>query len=192
MLTFRGAWFYQVKESESGELVLLEVAARLGGSSSLFRNLGVNFAMLGIFDAFGYNVNVFSNSYGIELDRALDNKYKLDIAFDKAYVDFDDCLLLGNRVNTALVALLYQFLNEGKKLILITKHDRDINKTLAQYKLFNIFDEIIHLEKSHFKYEFMDKDASIFIDDSYSERYQVHERLGIPVFAPDNIECLLN
>lgn len=189
---FQGAWFYQAKENDRGELALLEVAARLGGSSSLFRNLGVNFALLSIFDAFGYDVNVFANNYGIELDRALDNKYKLDIHFDKAYVDFDDCLLLGDQVNTSLVSLLYQFLNEGKKLILITKHDRDINQTLAQYKLFNIFHEIIHLEKGHFKYEFMDKEASIFIDDSYSERYQVHEHLGIPVFAPDNIECLLN
>ncbi len=189
---FQGAWFFQVKENEQGELTLLEVAARLGGSSSLFRNLGVNFALLSVFDAFGCDINVFHNEYKIELDRALDSKYKLSIDFDKAYIDFDDCLLLGEKVNTALVSLLYQFLNEGKMLILITKHERDIHQTLAQYRLLNIFHNIIHLNQSQSKYQFMDKVGAIFIDDSFSERYQVHKHLGIPVFAPDNIECLLN
>src|SRR5690606_39341487 len=37
-IKFRGAWFYQVKENNEGQLCLLEVASRLGGSSSLFRS----------------------------------------------------------------------------------------------------------------------------------------------------------
>src|SRR5690606_292142 len=190
-IKFRGAWFYQVKENNEGQLCLLEVASRLGGSSSLFRNLGINFALLSVFDAFDMPVKVFLNNYKIELDRALDNKYRVDINFDTAYIDFDDCLLLGTIVNTDLVKLLYQFLNEGKKLVLITKHERDINQSLTTLRLLNVFDQIIHLEKNHYKYEYMQKDNAIFIDDSFAERYQVHEKLGLPVFAPDNIECLL-
>src|SRR5690606_14825418 len=134
-IKFRGAWFYQVKENNEGQLCLLEVASRLGGSSSLFRNLGINFALLSVFDAFDMPVKVFLNNYKIELDRALDNKYRVDINFDTAYIDFDDCLLLGTIVNTDLVKLLYQFLNEGKKLVLITKHERDINQSLTTLRL---------------------------------------------------------
>ncbi|EPR66324.1 ATP-grasp domain-containing protein [Cyclobacterium qasimii] len=189
---FRGAWFFQVKYNDNGALCLLEVASRLGGSSSLFRNMGVNFALLSIFDAFGYDVNVFSNSYNIELDRSLNNKYKLDITFDKAYIDFDDCLILGDKVNTALLGLLYQFLNQGKKLVLITKHKDDIYESLIKFRLDKVFDEIIHLEQDHFKFEYIDKEKAIFIDDSYAERYQVHKALKIPVFAPDSIECLID
>lgn len=191
-IEFRGAWFFQMKEDSSGDLSLLEVASRLGGSSSLFRNLGINFALLSIFDAFNHKVEIFLNDFNLELDRALDNKYKIDIQFSRVYVDFDDCLLLTDKVNTNLVSLLYQFLNDGKKLILITKHDKDINISLKQFRLLDLFDEIIHLEKSHYKYEYMQSESSIFIDDSHAERLQVYEKLGIPVFAPDNVECLLN
>src|SRR5690606_2035985 len=78
-IKFSGAWFVQLKEDVNGQFSLLEIAARLGGSSSLNRNLGVNFALLSIFDAFELDVDVFTNNYCIELDRALDNKYKLSI-----------------------------------------------------------------------------------------------------------------
>lgn len=187
---FRGAWFFQVKEDIHGRPVLLEVASRLGGSSSLFRNLGVNFALLSLFDAFDLDVKVFHNNFPIELDRALSSRYKITLSFETVYVDFDDCLLLGDKLNTSLIKLLYQFLNDDKKLILITKHEHDIHASLKRYKIAAIFDEIIHLEKGVEKYRYMrDKDA-IFIDDSYAERREVHQNLGIPVFAPDNIECL--
>ena len=189
---FRGAWFFQMKENINGKYSLLEVASRLGGSSSLFRNMGVNFALLSIFDAFNYDVKVFYNDYDIELDRALNNKYKINIEFKYVYIDFDDCLIIGNQVNTTLISLIYQFLNEGKKLILITKHEREINQTLKELRLANIFDEIIHLDKNQFKYKYIKNSNSIFIDDSHSERFEVHDKLGIPVFAPDAIESLLN
>jgi len=191
-IPLRAAWFYQVKESADGELVLLEIASRLAGSSSLYRNLGVNFALLSIFDAFGHKVNVFHNDYPIELDRALDNKYKVQLNITKAYIDFDDCLLINGTVNVQLVSLLFQFLNKGIKLILITKHDRVVEETLTQYRLHNLFDEIIHLPKEDYKYRYIDPEGAIFIDDSFAERYQVHQHLHIPVFAPDNIECLLD
>ena len=57
-LKFQGAWFFQVKENIKGDLTLLEIAARLGGSSSLYRGKGINFALLSVFDAFGENVEI--------------------------------------------------------------------------------------------------------------------------------------
>ena len=108
-IEFRGAWFYQVKRNKDGKLVLLEIASRLGGSSLLSRAIGVNFALLSLFDAFDYKVSVFHNDYKVVLDRALESKYKTDIEFDSVYCDYDDCLILNeNKVNTELVKFLYK------------------------------------------------------------------------------------
>jgi hypothetical protein len=191
VLRFRGAWFFQVKEASDGQLALLEVASRPGGSSALFRNRGVNFALLSIFDAFDLDVEIAPNCYGIELDRALSNVYRIDCAFDTVYVDFDDCLVIRGKVNTALVAFLYQALNGGARVHLLTRHQYDIHESLAALRLSGIFDSVIHLRNGEPKADHITAGRAIFIDDSFRERRLVREKLGIPVFAPDMVESLL-
>ena len=190
-IEFQGAWFFQLKEDASRNLKLLEVASRLGGSSSLYRNLGVNFALLSVFDAFDLPVEILLNDYGIEMDRALDNKFKLAINYNTAYIDFDDCLLLGKKINTQLISFLFQALNEKVRLVLITRHALEIDESLRKYRLSEIFDEIIHITNKDPKYKYMKTDNAIFIDDSFAERKAVQNSLNIPVFAPDTIESLL-
>lgn len=190
-ISFSGAWFAQFKENSDGKLVLLEIAARLGGSSSLHRNIGVNFALLSILNTFNIDVEIFTNDYDIELDRALDNRYKIKIDYNTVYCDFDDCLIVNDKVNLQLLSFLYQCINEKKHLILITKHNKNIHETLKKKKLSNIFDDIIHLTIQDKKYQYIKHKKSIFIDDSYAERKEVHDNLKIYTFAPDNIECLL-
>ncbi|WP_040278212.1 ATP-grasp domain-containing protein [Psychroserpens damuponensis] len=192
VIEFRGAWFFQVKKNKHGELVLLEIASRLAGSSSLYRNLGVNFALLSVYDAFDIDVNIFHNSYNLELDRALTNKYIINIEYHSVYIDFDDCLLIRGKINTDLVKFIFQLINEQKRVVLITKHKNDILKTLKEYKLSELFDEIIHLSITDKKYKYIPNKNTIFIDDSYAERYEVYKNLNIPVFAPDNIEALMH
>lgn len=191
-ICFRGAWFIQLKRDKDGVLTLLEIAARLGGSSSLYRNKGVNFALLTLFDAFDYDVEVFCNDYKIELDRALDNVYKIDISYDEVFVDFDDCVLLRSKdVNTELVAFLYQCINEHKKITLLTRHRADIYKTLKMYRLSEVFDRIIHITDGTKKSQYIDNLSSIFIDDSYSERLDVKKHVKIPVFSLDMVKSLI-
>ncbi|MGF7231332.1 ATP-grasp domain-containing protein [Arachidicoccus sp.] len=189
-LSFQGAWFFQVKEDKNGQLVLLEIASRLAGSSSLSRNLGVNFAMLSVFNCFDIPVGIIKNNYFIELDRALDNKYKIDIDYKVAYIDFDDCLLLQGKVNTQLIAFIYHLQNNNIERILITKHEFDIQETLRKYNLQHLFTEVIHLKKEEEKMNYIKPDGAIFIDDAYAERKKIHEKYGIPVFAPDAVESL--
>ena len=43
-LDLRGGWFFQVKERASGDLVLMEVGPRIGGTMGLSRCSGVNLA----------------------------------------------------------------------------------------------------------------------------------------------------
>lgn len=188
----RGAWFFQMKENACGEPVLLEVAARLGGSSSYFRAKGINFALLSAFDAFDYKVNVDPNDYDVELDRALGSRYKMDVTYERAYIDFDDCLLLGEKVNPELVKFIFQARNKGIEVFLITRHERDINETLKKFRLSDIFDAVIHIKNRDPKSKYIDQKSSIFIDDSFAERSEVKNKLGIPVFSPDMIEMLVD
>ena len=191
-IKFQGAWFVQLKRNSAGKLALLEVAARLGGSSSLSRGKGVNLAQLTLFDAFGHDVKIVENDYSIELDRALDTVFRIDIDYEEVFCDFDDCLLIDEKhVNTELITFLYQCINEGKKLTLLTKHAEDINDTLHRFKLANIFDRIIHITSEDEKPEYIDNRNAIFIDDSFAERVAVRDRFGIPVFSVDMIRCLL-
>lgn len=189
----RGAWFFQMKENSKGIPTLLEVATRLGGSSSYFRVQGINFAMLSAFDAFNYEVSVHPNNYEVKLDRALNNKFKLKIEYKTIYVDFDDCIYINEKINTQLIAFLYQELNNKKIIILITRHAGAIEKKLEELRINTIFDEIIHIKDKSPKSKYIDKKQNpIFIDDSHAERREVQKSLNIPVFSPDMIEALLD
>lgn len=189
VLELRGAWFFQVKESASGKLKLMEVACRFGGSSSVYRMQGVNFALLSIFDAVEMDVEVIRNSFQVEIDRSLNSVYRINLAFTYVYVDFDDTLVIDNSLNISLVSHLFTFVNEGKRVILITKHQGDIFGKLNELRILSLFDEIIHIAKEEDKATYIKERDAIFIDDSFLERKNIFERKGIPVFAPDALEC---
>ncbi len=186
----RGAWFFQMKNDVDGHPKLLEVATRLGGSSSLFRAKGINFALLSLFDSFGYDVSIHENFYEIEMDRALDNKYIINLHYKTVYVDLDDCLIVNENVNIGLLSFLYECLGKGKSLELITRHHQDPLTTLNKYRIGNIFNAVHHLTSGQSKADFISDIESIFIDDSNTERKDVAVKMGIPVFSPDMVEAL--
>ncbi len=191
-ITFRGAWFYQVKRDKKGNLCLLEIASRLGGSSLLSRAIGVNFALLSLFDLFDYKVSILKNDYQVELDRALENKYKTNLVFDSVYCDYDDCLILDKKtVNTVLVSFLYKCINEKKKIYLLSKHDGNIKKELEVFRLDHLFDKVIHIDKTADKADYIHSNKALFIDDSNAERVNIKSKLNIPVFSPDMIDVLV-
>jgi len=187
-LVLRGAWFFQLKRDINNKLTLLEVASRMGGSSSLNRMMGVNFALLSVYDAFGVDVKIMTNNYSIELDRALSNRYKTDINYSTIYVDFDDCLVVNNKINKELISFLIYSLNNNKKIVLISKNKKILKNELKKYKIKFLFDEIIHINQEDKKYKYIKDLNSIFIDDSFTEREEVKSQLNIPVFSPDMVE----
>lgn len=194
-IEFNGAWFFQVKRDSNGVLTLLEIASRFGGSSSLFRAVGINFALMSLYNSFGIPVSVIENHYGIEMDRALDNKYKINIEYNEVFVDFDDCIYLNKRdINTSLVAFLYRCVNNGKKITLLSKHDDmklgNLDNLLSLLRIQNLFDRIIHLDSNESKFKYIDNKNSIFIDDSFAERQSILQNCGIPVFGLDMVEAL--
>lgn len=186
----RGAWFFQAKLDRAGQPRLLEVAARFAGSSALQRGTGVNLPLLSAFDAFDWPVSVAANDYPIELDRALENRFRIGLEFRHVYVDLDDCLLIRGRVNTTLLAFLYKAIDDGCTLTLLTRHAADPHETLRRARLGEVFDRIVHITDGGPKSDHIDLLPAIFIDDSFREREAVARQRGIPVFSPDMIEAL--
>lgn len=189
-----GMWFFQVKEAVDGSFKLLEIAPRIAGTMSLYRNKGINFSLLSLYDRMGFDIDIIENDFTIEVDRALINRFSLDISYDKVYLDFDDTITLNKKINPYIMMFIYQCVTKEIDIVLITKHIHDIRETLKSLKIDPaLFLEIIHIKQDDDKHKYftMDK-SSIFIDDSHSERKKIHEKFGIPVFDIDAIESLID
>jgi hypothetical protein len=190
-LTFRGVWFFQLKERVGGELVLMEIAPRVAGTMGLVRCKGVNLPLLSLFDAMGYDVSVFENKGKVIIDRALQNCYKHDIQYKHVYLDFDDLVIFEGKVNPVVMAFVYQCINKNITIHLLTKHKDDLHKTLQKYRLDKTFDDIIWVTNDDAKPGRITEHDAIFIDDSFAERRRVHDELGIPTFDAHAIESLM-
>lgn len=195
-LELRGVWFFQVKEDSNGEFKLLEIAPRIAGTMSVHRNKGINFALLSILDRMNMEIDVLENEFTVEVDRALINRFNLGIEYKKVYLDFDDTVTKDEQVNPYVMMFVYQCINKGIDVILVTKHIKDIKETLEELRIDqNLFTEVIHLKKEDEKYKFfsdVNENAAIFIDDAFSERKVIHDKLGVPVFDTDSIESLID
>lgn len=190
-LSFRGAWFVQLKRNGEGELVLLEIASRFAGSSGLYRARGINFAQLTLFDAMGYDVSIIDNKFDVEMDRALDGVFKINIEYDELFIDYDDTIILhGEKYNEEAMRLLYKMKNQGVRITLLTSHEGNLEESLRENRLYGMFDRVIHISKEENKADFIDNRNAIFIDDSFAERKRVLEQTGIPVFGVDMIGSL--
>lgn len=193
-MSFVGAWFFQMKKTADGVPVLMEVAARFGGSSSLHRALGINFAVLSVWSALGYEVMAMANSFSVEMDRALDNKFKLGLTFDEVFLDYDDTIVMtetDKSINPAVMRFVFACINRKIRLTVLSRHDGDLMAELKERRIDGLFGRVIHLSADAKKSDYIDNRHAIFIDDSFSERMDVLSRCGIPVFGLDMIEALL-
>jgi carbamoylphosphate synthase large subunit len=173
---FVGAWFFQLKYDRNHCLKLLEVSTRIAGASSINRLNGCNLVLLSVLHHFGYPITIMKNNITDAVHKIHHNKVSDSVLhrYENIYVDLDDTLIVGNKVNTNVVSFLYKCRNYGKDVYLITRHRYNILETLSQYcickELFN--GGIIHLDASNETVNKCDciKEESIFIDDSFRER----------------------
>ena len=192
-MVFSGAWFFQLKRNTSGEYRLLEISPRIPGTMGTTRNLGINYPMLTIFDMLGYDIDIINNEQDILLDRAFISRYKTSVKYRKVYMDFDDTLYLDDKVNITALSFVYQCFNKGIPVILLTKHSEDIYASLERFKISkDLFAEIIHIPRDRDKSEFITGEDAVFIDDSFAERKNIHDKLNIPVYDLDMIESLID
>lgn len=190
-LDLRGAWFFQLRRSANERLTLLEVAPRIAGSMAIHRVMGVNFPLLSIFEHERLPISVRNNfSTIIELDRALCNRYYHALKFGMLYIDLDDTLLLHGQVNTQVVKLIFQCINQGKPVRLLTRYRGDLDQTLSNHRLAGLFDKIIKVAEDEKKSKYITEVDAILVDDSFSERMEVAEQCGILTFDCSMIEIL--
>ena len=191
-LSLRGMWFFQLKRNAAGEYRLLEIAPRVAGTMCLERAVGVNLPLLAIFDVLGYDVELMPQFEACEVDRAFSNVFAVECDYGAVYLDFDDTLVREGQVVLQTVAFLYQCVNKGIPVHLLSRHERNIHDSLAAAKLSeDLFETIEVIEESQKKSDCIDVSLNpIFIDDSFAERKDVHEQLGIKVFGLDNL-CVL-
>ena len=176
--SFRGMWFFQAKRNRDGFLSLMEIAPRIAGAMALYRNTGVNFALLSLYDAMGLDVELLPNMFSIEMDRALHARFSVNLDYRHLYIDFDDCLVCDGHVNTQAMALIYQCIDRGVKVHLVTRHKGSLQDALSLYRATALFDEVIHITNGEPKAWYIRHEDSIFIDDSFAERKSVLQRAG--------------
>jgi len=190
-LKLYGAWFFQLKGDGAGTLKLLEIAPRIAGTMAMHRVLGINFPLLSIYEQERIPVDIMLNDVHVQIDRALENRYKHDISYDTVYIDLDDTIILDGKVNLMAVQFLFKCVNEGVKIILLTRHIADVGATLKKYRLGGIFDDVIQIGKADDKSDYIVEKNAIFIDDSFSELKKVRERRGILTFDCSMLEVLV-
>ena len=194
VLKFRGLWYFQVKKNRMGVYKLLEISVRTSGTMNLYRNLGVNFPMLAIYDLLERDVEILKNDCYLEVDRTLINRYKSDLHYTTIYIDFDDTITKNGQSNPFVLMFLYIEHNKGKKIKVLTRHEFDFEQTLARLAISrNLFDEVVRLTWDQKKYTFIkEREEVIFIDNAFQERAEVKSMLNIPVFDVDAIQCLVD
>lgn len=193
-LKFSGVWFFQLKKNVSGEYRLLECATRIAGTMCVERAVGVNLALLTVFDALGYDLDFPDKVGHIVVDRALNNVYKLDINYNEVYMDFDDTVIVHDRVNFTVLRFIYQCVERNIPVILLTRHDTDVTEDLRARRISpDLFDRIICLPRSERKIDHVSPSTdALFIDDSFAERKSMRDAYGIHTLGVDAVEALLD
>jgi hypothetical protein len=189
----RGAWFFQAKVTDSGEVVVLEVATRISSNSGFSRACGVNLPLLTVFDAFNENVQIRQANVVSIYIRSLHGHYQYDFQFKRLYIDLDDTLIIHGKINAHLVAYICHCRNEGKEIYLLTKHATDPVKTLESKGLLGLFQQINWLEdRSQPKWKHI-QPHSLVIEDSWQERTEIANNIAEHVwcFGPEIVDCLL-
>lgn len=191
-LSFRGLWFFQVKHDAHGKPKLLEISSRVATTMGLYRQLGINLPLMTAYDALDADLSVIRQNFPIRLERTLESIYQIKLKYRTVIVDYDDTITIHGRVNGELLKFLYQSVDSGKNIVLLTRHEGDIHEELARRRISErLFDSIIHLPPGASKAEHIAACAkdSIYIDNMFHDRLEV-SKIGIPVFDVDAIPGL--
>lgn len=193
-LNMRGMWFFQLKKNKDDEYRLLEIAPRVAGAMCVHRAIGVNLPLLAVYDRMEIDVVCEPVLKNVTVDRALINRFDFGLDYDRVIVDYDDTIIIKNQINTQMMMFLYQCRNKKKPIILLTKHDGDLQSDMRKFGLGQeLFTEIIHVKPDETKANFIKAtEKDIYIDDSFAERKEMQLRHGVQAFGVDMLEVLLD
>lgn len=188
----RGPWFFQVKQDLHGKWKLLEISSRIAGTMVAQRAKGVNLPLMAIQDYLERDLTTIPINQVELVERAIYTKPKFNFAFNTVYIDFDDTIILNNKIVVNSLAFLYKMRNLNKKIVLITRHENILTETFSLYAISDkLFDGVIHITNGEPKSKFITEKNAIFIDNHFIERKEVFEKCGIPVFDVDYMNFLI-
>lgn len=191
-LQMRGPWFFQVKQDVNGIWKLLEISCRVAGSMVSQRAKGVNLPLMTIQDYMERDLKTLPYNFVHSVERSITTKCSMELSFSKVYIDFDETIIIDNKVVPMTIAFIYEMIAQKKELILITRHEYNLDQTLEKCALHkNLFSRIIHIRDKSPKSNFIDSTDSIFIDNHFIERQEVYQTHRIPVFDVDYLEFLV-
>ncbi len=199
ILKLRGPWFAQFKEAVDGTPKLLEINARVPGSMSLTRAIGVNIPLLSTFMFLGYEVRVPSpKTVCIRMNRVLRNLVDW-VDYEYVIWDLDETLVRKDgKPDPDVIWHLYDCWNRAKKNILLTKN-KDMNGTLRRCRIPDVFiDSLQCVDKlkgltSIIKRYRLDVGDFVLVNDSYSENLLFQSTIsGIHILTPAEISTLGN
>jgi len=181
----RGAWCFAPGTDT-------EVSPLSHEALALHRLFGVNLLALSLFETgghpvdvippLGHRVHAMAQGLSIELDKE-----------GPVFLDLDDTLLVHGAVHDDGRGFLARAQGRGLPVHLVTRHFQEPVKTLAAHGI-----DARQFADIHWLTDGTPKSAviagaggALFIDDSFKERREVRDALGIPVFAPDVLAHLL-
>lgn len=191
-LKFFGAWYFQAREDVQGKYKLMEVSCRQSGTMTLYRHMGINFPLLGIFELMGTDTSYVKLPGVCQIERRLYTSFSYHLEYEVVYIDFDDTIVANGKVIGPIVHFLYQCVNSAKKIVLLTRHEGELKEIFRQCRLSEtLFDEIIHISFAEEKTDYIKPDKAVFIDNSFEERKKVSDAFHIPVFDVDAVDMLI-
>ena len=159
---------------------------------AVHRVLGVNFPLLSIYESLRVPIDLLLVDTDVTIDRPLTNRYCHDLRYSTVYVDLDDTLVVRGEVNVRLVGFLFQCINEGRRLVLLTRHRHDLDATLASHRLSGLWDAVIRVADGERKADYIVERDAILIDDSFRERHEAHAHAGVDTFDSSMVELLVD
>ncbi|MDG2385073.1 MAG: ATP-grasp domain-containing protein [Pirellulaceae bacterium] len=195
-LPLAGPWFAQFREDGEGTPRLLEVNARVGGSSGVTRLAGINIPLMAVLAFSGLEIDSPRRMASTTITRRLDLNGDVD-DFDWVVWDLDDTLVhAGEVVDPKMVAWLYRFNQAGKLQSLVTRNV-DPRTVISRTRLPDFFDHIVSTtdKLAAIRALLSEQGASgervIMINDSGAEKILFKRELpAIRTIAPDAINVL--
>jgi len=195
-LRIEGPWFAQFRADAAGVYKLLEINARIGGSTGHTRLTGVNLPLMALFAFSGDTVRVPALRTGERLSRSL-SFYAESPEFDAVLWDLDDTLIRKDgKPDPDCIAKLYDCANRGKAQYLITKNV-DPKAALAQAHIPEVFARVIQTGdkaaavRALLSESGLAPERCVMVNDSYAEIFEIQAAFpGMMTITPDAIEAL--
>lgn len=158
------------------------------------RAKGLNLPLMSVYVLMGRDVIAIDNGYEVVADRQLATTFRAEVDMRRLVIDYDDTLVMGERVNLAAVQLVYQCRNKGIPVRLVTRHEGDLLADMRAHAISpELFDEVVHLTPGESKVPYVSVEAdSVLVDNAFAERAEVHAAMDAPVFDVSEIPVLLD